>query len=82
MKKILLTLTLLLCTVKLNAQVSIDWQKCLGGSGDDKISNNSILQTSDGGYLLWGETSSNDGDVTGNHGMKVKIVRLWDYLME
>ena len=75
MKKILLTLTLLLCTVKLNAQVSIDWQKCLGGSGGDEFeydrdeySYSSMLQTSDGGYILSSLTSSNDGDVSGNHG--------------
>ena len=77
MKKILLTLTLLLCTIKLNAQVSIDWQKCLGGSGDDDISDNSMLQTSDGGYIFYGGTKSNDGDVSGNHGGKdAWIVKL------
>ncbi|MDR2523205.1 MAG: hypothetical protein LBC93_05845, partial [Synergistaceae bacterium] len=42
------------------------WQKCLGGSRDDKA--NSIQQTSDGGYIVVGYTNSTDGDVIGNHG--------------
>ena len=44
----------------------IQWQKSLGGSGDDYA--NSVQQTADGGYIVAGYTSSNDGDVTGNHG--------------
>ena len=66
MKKILLILTLLLYTVKLNAQVSIDWQKCLGGTKREYLY--SIIQTSDGGYMVSGWSASNDGDVSGNHG--------------
>jgi len=34
----------------------------------DEASN--VLQTSDNGYFISGYTSSNDIDVTGNHGMK------------
>ncbi|MDR3272603.1 MAG: T9SS type A sorting domain-containing protein, partial [Flavobacteriaceae bacterium] len=52
--------------VKLNPSGEIDWQKCLGGSDYDSAS--SIQQTSDGGYIVAGRTSSNDGDVSGNHG--------------
>ncbi|MDR3273636.1 MAG: T9SS C-terminal target domain-containing protein [Flavobacteriaceae bacterium] len=52
--------------VKLNPSGEIDWQKCLGGSSYDSVS--SILQTSDGGYIVAGYTLSNDGDVSGNHG--------------
>ncbi len=38
---------------------------------------NSIQQTSDGGYILTGYTSSCDGDVTGNHGGEdVWVVKL------
>lgn len=46
----------------------IIWQKSLGGSGDDRAY--SIQQTSDGGYIVAGYTTSNDGDVSGNHGGK------------
>jgi len=52
--------------VKLNDTGGIQWQKCYGGSQIDY--GNSIIQTSDGGYIFAGETESNDGDVSGNHG--------------
>lgn len=52
--------------VKLSEIGNIEWQKCLGGSGWDKA--NSIQQTNDGGYIVTGETNSNNGDVKGNHG--------------
>jgi hypothetical protein len=49
---------------KLNSSGAIQWQKCLGGSGDDGVA--SIIQTSDGGFVIAGRTSSKDGDVSGN----------------
>jgi len=45
---------------------AIEWQKSLGGSANDY--GNSIQQTTDGGYIVAGSTSSNDGDVSGNNG--------------
>ena len=55
-------------TVKLDGGGGIQWQKLLGGSGNEEGS--SIEQTSDGGYVLTGySTSSASGDVTGtSHG--------------
>lgn len=53
--------------VKMTSNGSIQWQKCLGGSAYDFA--NSIQQTSDGGFIISGYTESNDGDVTGNHGL-------------
>jgi len=50
------------------AQPSIQWQKCLGGTGNDGAS--SVHQTSDGGYIVAGSSDSNDGDVSGNNGEK------------
>jgi hypothetical protein len=51
-----------------NSQI-IQWQKCLGGTGwDQNIGTSNIRQTSDGGYIVVGQTLSNDGDVSGNHG--------------
>ncbi len=52
--------------VKLDSTGVIDWQKCLGGTASDAAS--SIQQTIDGGYIVAGQSYSNDGDVTGNHG--------------
>jgi len=52
--------------VKLDSSGTIDWQKCLGGSGPDAA--NDIKQTSDNGYIVTGWSLSRDGDVTGNHG--------------
>ena len=52
--------------VKLNKIGTIQWQKCFGGSSDDLAA--SIIQTSDGGFMMAAGTSSNDGDVSGNHG--------------
>ena len=51
--------------VKLNASGGIEWQKCLGGSNYDVAY--SIRQTGDGGYIIAGSTSSDDGDVSGYH---------------
>ena len=52
--------------VKLDSDGDLVWQKCLGGSSDDRA--RSVQQTSDGGYIVAGSTYSNDGDVSGNHG--------------
>ncbi len=52
--------------VKLSSTGVIQWQKCLGGSAEDRLY--SIAQTKDGGYIVAGETISTDGDVSGNHG--------------
>jgi hypothetical protein len=52
--------------VKLGSTGVIEWQKSLGGSLGDLA--NIIQQTNDGGYIIAGESSSNDGDVMGNHG--------------
>ena len=52
--------------VKLNSSGMIQWQQCLGGSERDE--GQDIQQTMDGGFIAVGTTSSNDMDVSGNHG--------------
>lgn len=61
---------------KLSASGTIQWQKSLGGSGRDEA--NSIQQTADGGYIVVGQTNSNDGDVTGLHANGVDPV-YWQF---
>jgi len=52
--------------VKMDASGNIQWQRSLGGSGDDDAT--SVIQSSDGGFVVAGVSNSNDGDVSGNHG--------------
>lgn len=52
--------------VKINTTGIIQWQKTFGGSSIDYAF--SVKQTTDGGYILLGETSSTNGDVVSNHG--------------
>lgn len=53
--------------VKLDATGNIEWQRALGGTGNDYFG--SVQQTSDGGYFVCGTTGSVNGDVSGNHGV-------------
>ncbi len=52
--------------VKLDTDGNLVWQKSLGGSEDDGAY--SIEQTTDGGFIIAGNSNSNDGDVSVNHG--------------
>jgi hypothetical protein len=52
--------------LKLNSSGAIQWQKALGGTGNENAQ--SVQLTTDGGYIVAGQTLSNNGDVTGNHG--------------
>ncbi len=62
--------------IKLNSIGEQQWQKTLGGSNAEVA--NAIVLTSDGGYIIVGESYSNDGDVSGNHGGKdFWIVKLF-----
>lgn len=61
--------------IKIDSSGNLLWQKSYGGSNDDFA--NSIIQTQDSGYIVEGYTSSNDSDVTGNHGLEdIWIVKL------
>ena len=52
--------------VKLDKNGNKAWQSTLGGAASDLVS--SIVETSDGGYIMAGQTASTDGDVSNNHG--------------
>ena len=62
--------------VKLDETGNIEWQKSLGGKDLDNAQ--SIIQTSDGGYMAAGWSTSNDGDVSSNYGrFDFWIVKLY-----
>jgi len=52
--------------VRLDAAGDIIWQRSLGGSGSDGFV--SVQQTMEGGFIVAGDSSSTDGDVSGNRG--------------
>jgi hypothetical protein len=62
-----------LWVIKISATGTLEWQKALGGTKNERGGMGysgfgaSIIQTRDGGYLVGGDTMSNDGDVSGNH---------------
>lgn len=51
---------------KLDDNGNIQWQKSYGGSSGDFAL--SVQQTLNGGYIIAGESLSDDGDVSGHHG--------------
>ena len=59
---------------KYNAAGTIVWEKEYGGTKTESA--NCIIRTSSGGYAIAGYTSSNDGDVTGNHSPNLSDVWL------
>lgn len=65
------------CIVKLDNTGNIQWYKFIGGFDDDY--SNTIVLTTDGGYIFSGYTESNNGDVSGNHGgQDAWVVKLDD----
>lgn len=61
--------------LKLDSAGNLVWTMILGGSADDQFWK--VIRTSDGGFLLGGSSTSNDGDATGNHGMEdMWVVKL------
>ncbi|MFT3884206.1 MAG: gliding motility-associated C-terminal domain-containing protein [Flavobacteriales bacterium] len=53
--------------LKIGPSGMLEWSRTLGGSGTDSVIE--LIQTADGGFLVnFAYTTSNDGDVTGNHG--------------
>jgi hypothetical protein len=61
--------------VRLNEQMEIIWQKCIGGYDVDHP--NYITQTEDGGFVVIGITRSNDGDVSGNPSWPGTYAAIW-----
>jgi hypothetical protein len=58
--------------VKMDADGTLEWERCYGGSGDE-MAKCAALEAPDGGYILAGRTYSTDGDVS----CPVTAGRLW-----
>jgi hypothetical protein len=52
--------------IKIDSMGNYEWGKCLGGNGDDTPYD--VKQTLDGGFIIAGYTTSNNGDVSTNYG--------------
>ena len=66
--------------VKVDFDGNIVWQKCYGGSGTDQVKR--IFNTGDGGYMVFGQTQSFDGDVIGNHGNGILEDDIWVFKID
>ena len=60
--------------VKLDSARNIEWQHCYGGSEDEGITG---LLEIDNGYVFVAYTASNDGDVSGHHGITGETGDIW-----
>ncbi|SHI96277.1 hypothetical protein [Aquimarina spongiae] len=52
--------------LKLDAEGTLQWNKTIGGSGDDQ--GQEVIQTRDNGFLITGYSMSSDGDASNNEG--------------
>lgn len=61
--------------VKVDGNGDIQWERSFGGSKDDF--GNALVQTTDGGYLVVGESKSTDGDISVHHdGSDIWVLKL------
>lgn len=62
-------------TLQLRETQTVAWQRSYGGSRDESVQ--SIHMVPDGGYVMLGQTASNDGHVFGGHGeTDIWVVRI------
>jgi len=61
--------------IKVDLWGNIIWQKCYGGSGNEYATN--IFPSDNNGYVIFGETDSNDGDVSDNHSSSEFDSDIW-----
>jgi hypothetical protein len=52
--------------IKYDRKGNIEWQAFYGGEDDDELSD--VIQTKDGGYLIYGESDSENENIVGSHG--------------
>jgi hypothetical protein len=66
--------------VKIDLTGNIIWSKCYGGTKNETP--HRIFQTEDGGFIVFGEAESFDGDVTGNHSAGPGISDIWVFKID
>jgi hypothetical protein len=66
--------------MKIDFAGNIIWQKCYGGSGSDSPVR--IFQTSDGGFIVFSNTTSFDGDVVGNPSAGPTNPSIWIFKVD
>lgn len=69
-------LVFLLSTTLMYSQTpTVEWKKTIGGTLDENLYE--IIQTSDGGFVFVGQSTSNDFDIVGNYGnADVSVIKL------
>ena len=65
-----------LWVLKLSALGDIAWQKCIGGS--DNEGGGIAIEANDGSIMIFGHSSSNDGDAIGNKGSEDLLLAKLD----
>ncbi|MBE9485174.1 MAG: hypothetical protein IMY74_10025, partial [Bacteroidetes bacterium] len=66
--------------VKLDSLNNIQWEHCYGGSHNETALD--IKETTDNGYIIVGGTLSDDGDVTGFHGVAGAYYDIWVFKID
>ncbi len=61
--------------VKIDSVGKIEWEKCFGGSKEDEA--RSVIETSDGEYIVVGYATSDDGLVQGSHNAERGLGDIW-----
>ena len=61
--------------IKIDFTGNIIWSKCYGGTRNESADR--VFPTGDGGFIVFGETGSFDGDVTGNHSAGPDWSDIW-----
>jgi len=61
--------------LKIDFTGNIVWSRCYGGTHNENACR--IFETPDGGFIVFGDTYSFDGDVTGNHSVAHGWSAIW-----
>ncbi len=66
--------------VRIDQYGDIIWEKCFGGFNDEFAER--IFQTEDKGFIVFGITHSNNGDISGNHSVMKENPSIWVFKID